>query len=221
MSKKTEHMLRREVADASLILWERGWVANHDGNVSALSAPGRLVATPTSFSKRLCTADQLIIVDDRRRVVRGRNRPFSEIGLHFLVYGRRPDVGAIVHAHPPYATARACAGKALPCFLPESVVSLGREIPLVSFAPPGAEAEKALEPYVDSHDVVLLEQHGLFAWGADVETALLRFELAEHLCRIAHLAEIRPLDDDVIRRLLESRAKAGLGPRGRAKSSKA
>jgi len=219
MSKKTEHQLRREVADASIILWERGWVANHDGNVSALAAPGRLVATPTSFSKRLCDVDQLIVVDEDKRVVRGRNRPFSEIGLHFLVYRLRSDVGAVVHAHPPHATARACAGKSLPCFLPESVVSLGREVPLVPFAAPGTDAEKTLGPYVDPYDVVLLEQHGVLAWGVDVEQALLRLELAEHLARIAWLAEvhggIRALPDDLLRQLLAKRAKAGLGPEGR------
>jgi L-fuculose-phosphate aldolase len=220
MSKKTEHQLKREVADASAVLWERGWVANHDGNVSALAAPGRVVATPTSFSKRFCTADQLIVVDESRRVVRGRNRPFSEIGLHFLVYRLRTDVGAVVHAHPPFATARACAGRPLPCFLPESVVSLGREVPVVPLAAPGAAAEKVLGPYVDPYDVVLLQQHGAIAWGDDVEQALLRLELAEHLAKIAHHAEVyggvKALPDDMVRALLEKRTKAGLGPEARA-----
>jgi L-fuculose-phosphate aldolase len=221
MSKKTEHQLRREVADASLTLWERGWVANHDGNVSALASPGRVVATPTSLSKRLCTVDELIVVDEERRVVRGRNRPFSEVGLHFLVYRLRPDVGAVVHAHPPHATALAVTGRTLPCFLPESVVSLGREVPLVPFAPPGAASEKALGPYVELYDVVLLEQHGVIAVGDDVEQALMRLELAEHLARIAHLADahggVRALPEDLVRDLLHKRTSAGLGPEGRPK----
>ncbi len=219
-AKKTEHQLKREVADASSVLWDRGWVANHDGNITALQGPGHIVATPTSFSKRTCAADQLIVVDEERRVVRGRNRPFSELGLHLLVYRHRKDVGAVVHAHPPFATARACAGQSLPCFLPESVVSLGREVPLVPFAAPGTAAEKSLGPYVDPYDVVLLAQHGVISWGVDVEQAMLRLELAEHLAHIAYRAEVhggvRPLPDALVRELLGKRAKAGLGPEGRA-----
>lgn len=218
-ARKTEHQLKREVADASAVLWDRGWVANHDGNITALAAPGRLVATPTSFSKRSCTVDQLIVIDEERRVVRGTNRPFSELGLHELVYKLRRDVGAVVHAHSPFATARACTGQALPCFLPESVVSLGHEVPLVPFAAPGAASEKSLGPYVEAYDVVLLEQHGILSWGVDVEQAMLRLELAEHLAHIAYRAEahggVRALPDALVRDLLAKRAKAGLGPDGR------
>lgn len=214
--KLTEHALRREVADKSTLLWERGWVANHDGNVTAKAAPGRIVATPTGISKRLCDAESLIVVDESARVVRGRLRPFSELGLHLTVYRLRSDVGAVVHAHPPHATALACLGRALPCFLPESVVSLGREIPVVPFAPPGTESERALAPFVEPHDVVMLEQHGVLAWGVDPEQAFLRMELVEHLARIAHLAgTVRPLAPALVDDLLAKRAKAGLGPEGR------
>jgi L-fuculose-phosphate aldolase len=214
--KKPEHALRREVAEVSGLLWERGWVANHDGNVTAVAGPGRIVATPTAVSKRVCDAESLIVVDESMRVVRGRAKPFSELGLHLAVYRARGDVGAVVHAHPPHATALACLGRALPCFLPESVVSLGPEIPVVPFTPPGPESERALAPFVDAHDVVMLEQHGVLSWGDDPEQAFLRMELCEHLARIAHLAgSVRALDPKLVASLLEKRAKAGLGPEGR------
>jgi L-fuculose-phosphate aldolase len=218
---RTEHAARREVALASRDLWERGWVANHDGNVTARVAPGRIVATPTGLSKRRLGPDQLLVVDEQKRVVSGRLRAFSELGLHLRVYDRRSDVRAVVHAHPPHATARAVSGHGMRCFLPEAVVSLGVEVPLVPFAPPGDAAERALAPYVEAYDAVLLEGHGVMSWGDDVEQAYLRMELVEHLAHIAWLAERtggpRPLPEDILPELLRARARAGLGREGRGR----
>jgi L-fuculose-phosphate aldolase len=217
---KTEHAVRREVLETARLLWDRGWVANHDGNVTAHAAPGRLVATATGISKRSVAAENLIVVDESAKVVQGRHRVFSEIGLHLTVYRRRPDVRCVIHAHPPHATALACAGKALPCFLPEAVVSLGREIPLVPFGMPGPEAEGRLADFLEPYDAVLLENHGVLSWGDDCDQAFLRMELVEHLATIAHLActhgGIRTLPEPQVQKLLESRKKAGLGPEGRA-----
>jgi len=210
---KTEHQLRREVAEVSRLLWERGWVSNHDGNVTGRLGPGRILATPTALSKRVIAADMLILVDDDGALVRGRTRPFSELGLHLSVYRARADVSAVVHSHPPYATARAVQGRSLPCFLPESVVSLGLVVPVVPFANPGREAEAALGPFVHGHDAVILTQHGVVAWGIDPEQAFLRMELVEHLARIANLAgpaEPPSLPQKTLEVLLESRRKAGL-----------
>jgi L-fuculose-phosphate aldolase len=206
---KTEHALRRDVARISASLWERGYVANHDGNVSARAAPGRIVTTPTATSKRLCDEGSLIVVDEKARVVSGTAKPASEMGMHLAVYAARSDVGAVVHAHPPYATARAASGKALACFLAEAVVSLGRDVPLVPFAMPGAETEKSLAPYLPTHDAVLLGGHGVLAWGDDPEQAYLRLELVEHLSKIAALAEttggVRALPEAAVATLLDRR----------------
>jgi L-fuculose-phosphate aldolase len=106
--------------------------------------------------------------------------------------------------------------------LPEAVVSLGGEIPLVPFTPPGADAEAALAPFVEPFDGVLLEGHGVLTWGDDPEQAFLRMELIEHLSRIAHLAEPsggpRPLPADLVESLLAKRTAAGLGPAGRRRA---
>ncbi len=217
---RTEHRLRREVVRIARLLWERGWVANHDGNVTARLAEGLYVSTPTAISKRLVDHDSLLLMDAEGRKVRGAMRPFSERGLHLTVYRLRPDVGAVLHAHPPHATALAVtASGPLPCFLPEAMVSLGPEVPLVPFAPPGDEAERALAPFVEPFDAVLLARHGALAWGDDPEQAFLRMELVEHLARIALLASphggVQPLPPEVCTRLLDARAKAGLGPEGR------
>lgn len=215
---RTEHMLRREVVEISKLLWSRGWVANHDGNVSAKAAPGRIIATPTAMSKRLVDADKLIIVNEQAKVVHGRFRVFSEINLHIEIYNARTDVGAVVHAHPPHATAYALTGKELPCFLAEAVVSLGARIPVTPFAMPGTASGAALRPFVADEDVVLLGRHGVLAWGVDPEQAFLRLELVEHLAGILAKSTTvpAPFTEEELKTLLDARTKAGLGTAGRA-----
>jgi L-fuculose-phosphate aldolase len=211
-----ERGLREGVAEVARRLHARGWVANHDGNVTARLAAGRFLATPTATSKAAVTADQLLVVDDQGARVSGAGKPFSEIGLHLTVFANRPDAQVVVHAHPPAATGIACAGgrQLEQPFIAEAVVSLGPSIPTVPFAAPGAAACAALAPFVAGHDAVLLASHGALAWGADLEQAYLRLELVEHLARIALHAEraggVRPLPESALAALLEARAKAGL-----------
>jgi L-fuculose-phosphate aldolase len=142
---------------------------------------------------------------------------FGEIGLHLAVYERRPDIGAVVHAHPPYATAIASSREnpiELP-FIAEAVVSLGPRIPKLPYAQPGTAAREALAPWCELVDAVLLGNHGVLAWGKDCETALLRLELVEHLAKIAvtaaALGGVEPLPASAIQPLLAARAKAGIG----------
>ena len=126
-------------------------------------------------------------------------------------------MAAVAHAHPPAATGLACAGSRLleRPFLAEAVVSLGACIPTVPFAPPGAAAVAALAPFLPATDTVLLANHGVLAWGADLEQAYLRLELVEHLARLALEAEraggLRPLPEAALPALLEARRRAGLG----------
>ncbi len=212
-----------EVAEYAQRLHARGWVANHDGNVSVRDGHGRYLATPTATSKAAVRADGLVIVDDAGTKVGGRGKPFSEIGLHLTVFANRSDVNAVVHAHPPTATGFAVAGVPLDeAFLAEAVVSLGPGVPTVPFAAPGPDACRALAAYVGGHDAVLLGGHGVLSWGPDLETAYLRMELVEHLARIALVARqlggVRPLPSALLPKLLESRAKAGLGAAASAPS---
>jgi L-fuculose-phosphate aldolase len=211
--------LRGQLVDYSRRLHARGFVANHDGNLSVRLADGRFLCTPTAFSKAEVTADSLVTVDAAGAVVAGRHRPFSEIVLHLLAYKERSDVQAVVHAHPPHATALAATGRALTPFLPEAVVSLGPSVPLVPISAPGPAAVAALRPFVAAHDVVLIAGNGVFAWGSDLEQAYLRLELCEHLSRIYLLAlpagGVQPLPAALLPPLLEARRKAGLGPEAR------
>jgi L-fuculose-phosphate aldolase len=215
----------REVAEYAQRLHARGWVANHDGNVSVRDGEGRYLATPTATSKAAVRADHLVVVDDGGNKVGGRAKPFGEIGLHLTVYQNRRDVNAVVHAHPPTATGFAVAGVALDeAFMAEAVVSLGPGVPTVPFAAPGPDACRALADYTRGYDAVLLGGHGVMTWGPDLETAYLRLELVEHLAKIALVARqlggARPLPKAVLPKLLEARAKAGLGTTSAAPPSK-
>lgn len=218
---QTELDSRNEMIRLCRLLWSRGWVANHDGNVTMRLGGGRILATPTGISKNLITVDQLLLVDAEGRKLGGRTRPFSELGLHLRVYRLRPDVHAVLHGHPPTATGFALAGMGLDIpAMPEPVVSLGPGVPTVPYAFPGAEAEAALAPFVQHHDAVLLARHGVLTWGVDPEQAYLRMELVEHLARITlvayQLGGVPALPADHVERLMQARAKAGLGPAGRA-----
>lgn len=206
-----EARAKSELAKYALRLWQRGFVANHDGNLSARVAEDRIVCTPTSTSKADVDERSLLVTDASGAQVSGSKKPFGELNIHLAVYRARFDVAAVVHAHPPYATALGVSGRELACFLPEAVVSLGERVPLVPLAPPGAAAASAIEPHLATSDAVLVQANGVWAWGADVEQAYLRLELVEHLATIAHHAiqwgGPQPLPRALIDSLLEARKK--------------
>lgn len=217
--------LRREIESYAHALHARGWVANHDGNVSArLSAGGDFVITPTAISKRLVSRDALALCgpDGAPSPTNGKARPPSEVALHALAYRARPDVGAVIHAHPVQASAFALVGRALePVAMPEIVVSLGARIPVLPTALPKDPAlGAALTAALAEVDVVLLGGNGVLAVGDDLEQAFLRIELVEHYAHIfeaaTRLGPIAALPDGLLAQLLEARTKAGLGAAARA-----
>jgi L-fuculose-phosphate aldolase len=216
--------LQREVVRVSHALHARGWVANHEGNVTALTAEGKVLATPTAMSKADVREADLLLLDRFGQKVQGARKPFGELPMHLAVYTTRPDVGAVVHAHPPASTAFAVAGRPIEAlFLPEFIVSIGGTVPVVPFALPGSEALNGLlQPFLEPFDVVLLGSHGVLAWGPDLATALLRIEHCEEAANLVlntgRLGGANPLPDEMVRLLLDSRTKAGLGPSGRARA---
>jgi L-fuculose-phosphate aldolase len=187
----SEEVLRAEVSATSRVLHARGWVANHDGNVSARLSTERFLCTPTATSKGDVTAAMLLVLDGEGKKVMGTRRPFSELHLHLAAYRARPDIGVVVHAHPPTATGFAVSRALIdPTIMAEPIVSLGRTIPLVPFFPPKArELDEALASALQQSDVVLLSSHGVLVVGGSCEQALLRLELVEHLARITLAAK--------------------------------
>lgn len=188
MGDKKSYIIN-QIAKYSQKLDTKGFGANHDGNISAL-CDGGILATPTSVSKGEVIADIVITLDMSGNKVAGIGKPFSEILLHLAAYKARTDIKAVVHAHPPFATARGLVGKTLFPMLPEAVVSIGNEIPVVPFAMPGAaENNEIIADAVGKYDVFMLSCNGVFSVGNCVEQAYLRLELIEHLAKIYYYAE--------------------------------
>lgn len=177
-----------------------GFAPATDGNISARLGPHALLVTPAGREKGGLLPDDLLLVDLEGTVVAGTGHPSTETPMHLLCYRRRGDVGGVVHAHPPVATAFAAAGMSLDApVMPEIVLTVGA-IPLVPYATPGTEElARALEPWVDDHDAFLLASHGVLTLGRDVKEALHRMERVEHLAKVTLAARLlggpRPLTD--------------------------
>ena len=172
-------------------MYARGYVASNDGNLSVRLSEDRLLITMTGVSKGFLTPDKLIVVDYDGRVISGRGEPSSEMKMHLMVYRERPDVHAVVHAHPPTATGFAVAGVNLPdTLLPEAVVSLGF-VPIAPYGTPGTmELVESLRAYVRDYDAVLLENHGALTLGPDIVAAYHKMEIMEHCAQIALVARM-------------------------------
>lgn len=175
----------REIVRCCRSLGQAGLIAGADGNVSVRLARGRLLVTPSGGLKARLVPGDLVEVDPNGKPLHGSRRPTSELDLHLRIYRRRPDCGAVVHAHPPAATAFAVAGESIPGdVLPEITLLMG-SVPLVPYAMTGTPAlGDAVEPFVAEHQAVLLANHGAVAWGRDLQQAWIRMESLEHVARI-------------------------------------
>lgn len=173
------------------LLYDRGYVASNDGNLSVRAAEDRLVITPSGVSKGRMTPEMLLVTDLEGRVLEGDRHPTSEGKLHLAVYRGRPDVRAVVHAHPPVATAFAVCRRSMSTpYLAELVVGLG-EVPVTpEFAMLSTdEVPESVRPYLAGHNAVLLANHGLVTWGEDLWQSFDRLETVEHVGRILLNAE--------------------------------
>lgn len=177
---------RKLICELGRRMWERGWVAANDGNLSRRLGEGLYLVTPAGVSKGFLTTDMLLVVDSQGRLTSPSSyRPSSETPLHLACYQARPDVGGICHAHPPAATAFACARMGLEePLVGEAALSLGR-VPCAPYARTGTAAlAEAAGPLLEEHDAVLLANHGAVTLGADLENAYWRMETLEHTARI-------------------------------------
>jgi L-fuculose-phosphate aldolase len=186
MGIPAEPELRRQIADFSRLTYERGHLASTDGNLSARMADGTILCTPTIINKGFVRPEDPVVVDLEGRLVRGERKASSEIAMHTLIYQLRPDVNAVVHCHPPCATAYAAAGIPLnKALLSEVVLALGC-IPLAEYGTPGTpELTERLEPWVRSFDALLMANHGVVTYGADLMDAYNRMDTVEHFAKIS------------------------------------
>ncbi|MDO4167093.1 MAG: class II aldolase/adducin family protein [Eubacteriales bacterium] len=204
--------LREEICDICHKMWQLGWVAANDGNVSAKLPDGTFLATPTGISKSFITPEKLVRIDSTGKVLEALEgyRPSSEIKMHLKCYAEREDVGGVLHAHPPVATGFAVANKPLDEYsMIETVIAIG-SVPVTPYGTPSTdEVPKAIEPYLQEHDVMLLQNHGALSVGSDVLTAYYRMETLELFAKIslnAHLlGGAQELSKENIDRLISMR----------------
>jgi L-fuculose-phosphate aldolase len=207
-----ERTYREQIVRYGRMLHERGFVAAMDGNLSVRLKHDRILVTPTCVSKGAMRPADMVVVDSEGRHIAGQRHVTSEIGMHLLIYSRRPDVQAIVHAHPPTATGFAAAG--IPLTEPlvcEVVMGLGC-IPLARYGTPGtSELAQTLEPYVANYDAILMSNHGVVSYGDTLEHAYMKMETVEHFAQIALVTHLlgrqQPLQGVEIEKLILARSK--------------
>lgn len=177
---------RLEICQVGKLLYDRGYVVSNDGNLSLRVAPDRLLVTPSGVGKGRMTPDMLVVTDLEGNVLEGDRHPSSETKMHLEVYRCRPDVQAVVHAHPPVSTAFAVCRQGLETpYLAETVVGLDSVPCTPSFAMLSTdEVPKSIRPYLPDHNAVLLANHGALTWGADLWQAFDRMETVEHTAKI-------------------------------------
>ncbi len=210
-----EEALRAEIVEVGRRLYDRGYVPATDGNVSVRLDDARLLATPKGVAKGFLTPDMLVITDLSGRKLDGARDPSSEILMHVAVYEDRPDVQAVVHAHPPIATGFAVAGIALDrAVLAEVVTTLG-SIPIADYGTPStAELPAAVRRHIKAHDGLLLANHGALTAGKDVFSAFYKMETIEHFAHISLTARLlgreRVLSSEEVLRLQALRGNYGI-----------
>src|SRR6187455_1688492 len=183
--------VRADIVEVGRRLWTRGFVASNDGNISVKIAPDRLLMTPASVSKGFMTPEMMVVTDLDGAVVEAApgRKPSSEALMHLVAYRQRPDIGAVVHAHPPTSTGFAVAGIPLDrAVLAEVVTTLG-SIPIAEYGTPSTrELADTVAPLLKAHDGLLLANHGALTLGRDLFQAYYKMETIEHFAQISLVA---------------------------------
>jgi L-fuculose-phosphate aldolase len=197
-------------------MYQRGYVAATDGNISVKMVDERVLITPAGVCLGELRPEELVVTELGGTVCDQSQRPSTELPMHLEVYGQRPDVGAVIHAHPPLATAFTVAGISLAqCVIPEVVLSMGT-IPTTEYASPSTEAgREAVRELIKKHDALVLDRHGALTVGPDLISAYRKLEKVEHAAQVTlaarQLGNVRTLPPEEVRRLEAMRAELGLG----------
>ncbi len=222
--RQNEHKLRQEIVQIGRMMYEKGFIAASDGNISARLDKRRLLITPSGLHKGLLQPEHLLIVDLEGKVLRSGTavtqlKPTSELPMHLEAYRQRPDIEAVVHAHPPITIALSIAGIPMAdCLLPEVMVFLGI-IPTTQYATPSSvENVRAIREFIATHDGLVLQRHGSLTVGDSPMQAFMRLETLEQQARIRFMLEQigghNPLPAAEVRKLLQMRQQMGLSHDG-------
>ncbi len=212
---KSPYEIKKEICEIGHLIYEKGFVAANDGNISVKVNDHEFYCTPTGVSKGALTPDMIIKVDENGNKLEGKLNPSSEIKMHMRVYRERPDVMAVVHAHPPIATAFTVAGIELDQYiLPEAVLTIGN-VPTCAYGTPSTmEIPDSLEPYIQNHDAFLLENHGALTVGCNLTKAFFIMEEVEFnakICKYAmELGAVHEIPNEQLKKLMDLRKKMNL-----------
>lgn len=217
MQKMNEFEIKKLMCDIGRRVYNKGMVAANDGNFSVKLNDNEFLCTPTGVSKGFMTPEYICKVDAKGNVLEANPgfKPSSEVKMHMRIYEKRPDVKAVVHAHPIYATAFAINGMALEDpIMPEAVLFLGG-VPLAKYGTPSTmEIPDAIEEFLPYYDQVLLENHGALAWGADILSAYHKLEsvefYAELLFKSRMLGNPQNLNQEQVEKLYDIRRNMNL-----------
>ncbi len=200
-----EQQAGREIINVAHKLYDSGFVVATDGNISVRLAPDRFLFTPTGICKGDLTEDDLLVCDGKGRTS-AEGRLTSEAPMHLEAYRRRPDINAVIHAHPPYTVALSLSG--IPFanrLLPEAIMTLG-QVSTAPFATPSTpEGANVIKDLIENHDAIILDRHGSLTVGKNLTEAyhrLERLEFCEKVTFIARLiGEPKALTDEQIERI--------------------
>lgn len=215
MADRSEGQLRADIVEVGRRLHRREYIASNDGNISVRLGADRVLTTPKGVSKGFMTPEMMVVTDMRGIKVAGDRSPSSELLMHLEVYRNRPDIGAVVHAHPPVATGFAVAGIPLDrAVLAEVVTTLG-SIPIAEYGTPSTqELADAIRQYIKAHDGLLLANHGALTAAGELFAAYYKMETIEHFARISLVARLlgreRMLSREEVMRLQGLRGTYGI-----------
>jgi len=211
----SESQLRADIVEVGRRLYARGYTASNDGNISARLDDRQLLVTPANVCKGFMNGQMMVITDLDGKKIAGERNPSSEIQMHLEVYRQRPEIQAVVHAHPPVATAFAVAGIPLDRAVLAVVVTTLGSVPIAEYATPSTkELPEAVRKYVKAHDGMLLANHGALTLGSDVFAAYYKMETIEHFANISFVARMlggeRLLSREEVIRLQGLRGRYGI-----------
>jgi len=200
-----EFNLKLELVRFSKLLYDRGYMVASDGNLSVKIGENEILITPSGLSKGFLRTQDIIKIDFEGRCMRRDLKPSSEYKLHVEAYKKRSDIKACIHTHPPYATAFAVSHKSLEPLLSEAVLADGF-IPVAEYgAPSTEELAKSIDKFIESHNSILLANHGIFTVGKNLEEAYYRTERVEFLAKVTFISTLlggaKRLSEEEIKRL--------------------
>jgi L-fuculose-phosphate aldolase len=209
-----EYKLKEQMCDIGRRVYQRGFAAANDGNITIRLNDREVLCTPTMVSKGYMKPEDICKVDYEGKQLAGTRKRTSEVLLHLAVYKQRSDVQACVHCHPPHATAFAVAGEPIPkCVLPEVEVFLG-EVPMARYETPGTQKfAETIVPFVKDCNTIILANHGTVSFGPTLETAYFNTEIIDAYCRILILARqlgpVKTFGEQHTRELLDLKKRLG------------